>query len=53
MVNKNRRRNLYLNIMYTKDERDLIKKVAKLKGITVTDMLLQYAKNEYQKLIQK
>ena len=47
---ENRKRNLNLHVRLTKDEIDLIRKLAKIKDITITDMLLNWAKNEYEKL---
>ena len=45
-----RKRNLSLHVWVTKEERELIKKVANLKGVTVTDLILQWTKKEYEKL---
>ena len=46
----NRRRNLNLNVRLTKEEIKLIKTVATLKGMTITDTLIEWAKKDYEKL---
>lgn len=46
----NRRRNLILHIRLTKEEKELIKSVANLKGMTITDLLIQWTKKEYEKI---
>ena len=45
-----RRRNLNLHVRLTKEEIELIKSLAKFKEITITDLLLQWAKKEYEKI---
>lgn len=45
-----RKRNLSLHMWVTKEERELIKTVAILKGVTVTDLLIELSRKEYKKL---
>ena len=45
-----RKRNLSLHMWVTKEERELIKAVATLKGVTVTDLIIELAKKEYEKI---
>ena len=46
----NRRRNLNLHVRLTKEEIELIKTVATLKGMTLTDTLIEWAKKDYEKI---
>ena len=43
-------RDLNLHVRLTKDEIKLIKTVATLKGMTITDTLIEWAKKDYEKL---
>lgn len=49
----NRRRNINLHLMFTKDEKELIKKVSTIKGVTITDLIMELVKKDYEKLLQK
>ena len=43
-------RNLNLHVRLTKEEIELIKTVATLKGKTITDTLIEWAKKDYEKI---
>lgn len=47
---ENRKRNLVFYFRLTKEERELIKTVANLKGMTMTDMIIELVKKEYEKI---
>ena len=49
----NRRRNLNLHLMFTKEEKELLKTVANLKGITMTEFINECVKKEYEILKEK
>lgn len=48
-----RKRTLNLHLMLSKEEKELIKSVADLRGMIVTNLILELVKNEYEKLIQR
>lgn len=48
----NRKRNIRLGIWLAKDERELLKKVSTIKGLTITDLIVEWAKKDYEKLMK-
>ena len=49
----NRKRNLNLHIWLTSQEKETLKKLATLKGMSVTDIIVELSLKEYEKLIQR
>ena len=48
-----RKRTLNLHLMLSEEEKILIKKVADLRGMIVTNLILELVKKEYEKISQK
>ena len=48
-----RKRTLNLHLMLSEEEKDLIKKVATLRGMIVTNLILELVRKDYEKLIQR
>ena len=46
----NRKRNLRLGLWLSEEEKNLIKSVADLKGMLVTNLIVELVKNEHEKL---
>lgn len=46
----NRKRNIRFNLYLSATEKEMISKIAKSKGVTYTDLLVNWIKNEYEKL---
>ena len=46
----NRKRNIHLHLMFTKEEKELLKSLAVLKNISMTELIMELVKKE---LIQK
>ena len=49
----NRKRNIRFNLYLSKEEKEMISKIAKSKGVSYTALLVNWIKNDYEKLIQK
>ena len=49
----NRKRNIHLHLMFTKEEKELLKSLADLKNMSMTNMILEWIKKEYEKLEQQ
>ena len=48
-----RKRTLNLHLMLSKEEKELIKAVADLRGMIVTNLILELVEKEYEKITQK
>ena len=46
-------RNTALHLWLSKNEKEMLCKISKATGLTYTEILVNWIKNDYQKLIQK
>ena len=49
----NRKRNIRFNLYLSEQEKEMIYKISQAKGITYTELLVNWIKKDYEKLIQK
>ena len=49
----NRKRNIRFNLYLSENEKEMILKISQLTGLSYTDLLVNWIKNDYEKLIQK
>ena len=49
----NRKRNVKLGLWLTQQEKQTLKKLATLKGMSVTDIIVELSLKDYEKLIQR
>lgn len=49
----NRKRNIRFNLYLSAKEKEMIYKISKSKGVSYTDLLVNWIKLEYEKLMQR
>ena len=49
----NRKRNKKLGLWLTSQEKQILKDVATIKRVTITELIIDWAKNDYEKLMQR